>query len=60
MDEVWACFDPSRALMRDYLPTFDRPRNAISGAPKVLASVGKWETSVAESRKTGVSRIHPV
>src|SRR5580700_54974 len=56
VDDVCACFDPSSALMSEDLPTFDRPRNAISGALNVFASVGKCATSVAESRKLGVSR----
>ena len=60
VDEVCACLEPSRALMSDDLPTLERPRKAISGAPKVLAAEGKWAASVAESRKTGVSRIAPV
>jgi len=60
VDEVCACWVPSSALMSDDLPTLERPRKAISGAPKVLASEGKWAASVAESRKIGVSRIAPV
>src|SRR5215471_3122999 len=33
VDDTRASFDPSRALISEDLPTFDRPRNAISGAP---------------------------
>jgi hypothetical protein len=43
--------------MREDVPTLERPRKAISGALWVLDSGGKWATSVAESRKTGVRRI---
>jgi hypothetical protein len=46
--------------MSDDLPTFDRPRKAISGALKVLASVGKCAGEVAESRKSGFSAIRSV
>jgi hypothetical protein len=44
-------------LIREDLPTFERPRNAISGTSKVFALVGKWDTSVADKRKTGERRI---
>ena len=33
VDEVCACFEPSNALISDDLPTLERPRKAISGAP---------------------------
>jgi hypothetical protein len=33
VEETRASFDPSRALINEDLPTFERPRNATSGAP---------------------------
>jgi hypothetical protein len=33
VDDTRASFDPSSALISEDFPTFDLPRNAISGAP---------------------------
>jgi hypothetical protein len=41
---VFATFDPSKELMTLDLPTFDRPKKAISGN----TGAGKWRTSLAE------------
>src|SRR5271169_1898096 len=60
VDDTFASRDPSRELINEDLPTFDRPRNATSGAPKVFASEGKCATSVADNKKTGFNRMDPV
>ena len=53
VEETLASREPSRALMSEDLPTFERPRKATSGALKVFVSVGKCSGAVAERRKTG-------
>src|SRR5277367_1137534 len=60
VDDTFASRDPSRELISEDFPTFERPRNATSGAPNVFASAGKCTTSVADNKKTGFSRINPV
>src|SRR5271168_3872977 len=60
VDDTLASRDPSSELISDDLPTFDRPRNATSGAPYVFASAGKCATSVADNKKTGFNRMNPV
>ena len=57
VEDTFASRDPSSELISEDFPTFDRPRNAISGAPNVFASVGKCATSVADKRNTGLNRI---
>jgi hypothetical protein len=41
VDDTFASRDPRRELISEDFPTFDRPRNATSGAPYVFASEGK-------------------
>jgi hypothetical protein len=60
VEETFASRDPSRELINEDFPTFDRPRNATSGAPYVFASEGKCATSVADNKKTGFNRMNPV
>src|SRR5271170_7133206 len=60
VDDTFASRDPSSELISEDLPTFDRPRNATSGAPNVFASEGKCATSVADNKKTGFNRMDPV
>ena len=60
VDDTFASRDPRRELISEDFPTFDRPRNATSGAPNVFASAGKCATSVADNKKTGFSRMNPV
>src|SRR3981081_1946654 len=60
VEETFASREPSSELINEDLPTFERPRNATSGAPYVFASEGKCATSVADNKKTGFSRIDPV
>src|SRR5437868_7816457 len=60
VDDTFASRDPSSELINEDFPTFDRPRNATSGAPYVFTAEGKCATSVADNRKTGFSRIHSV
>src|SRR5580692_3828630 len=60
VEDTFASRDPSRELINDDFPTFDRPRNATSGAPNVFASEGKCATSVADNKKTGFNRMDPV
>src|SRR3981081_131910 len=60
VEETFASREPSSELISEDFPTFDRPRNATSGAPYVFASEGKCATSVADNKKTGFSRMNPV
>ena len=48
-----AAFSPTSAFSRLDLPTFDRPRNAISGTP----ALGNCAASTAESKNCAVNRI---
>jgi len=57
VEETFASFDPSRVLMREDLPTLERPRKATSGASKVRETLGKWSGLMAESRNFGMKRI---
>src|SRR3974390_1008366 len=50
---VLASFVPTSALMTLDFPTFERPRNAVSGRP----GGGKWAGSLAESRNRERMRI---
>src|SRR4030088_3405996 len=60
VEETFASREPSSELINEDFPTFDRPRNATSGAPYVFASEGKCATSVADNKKTGFRRMNPV
>src|SRR5258707_9488023 len=60
VEDTFASREPSSELISEDFPTFDRPRNATSGAPYVFASEGKCATSVADNKKTGFNRMHPV
>src|SRR5580700_7501805 len=60
VEDTLASRDPSKELINEDFPTFDRPRNATSGAPNVLDSEGKCATSVADNKKTGLNRMSPV
>lgn len=44
--ETLACREPSKALSRLDLPTFERPRKAISG----MEAVGNWAGEWADNR----------
>jgi hypothetical protein len=60
VEDTFASRDPSRELINDDFPTFERPRNATSGAPNVFTAEGKCATSVADNKKTGFNRIDSV
>src|ERR1035438_4348844 len=53
---VRASFAPTNALIRLDLPTFDRPRKAISGTP----GAGKWFKSLADNMNRARIRIQTV
>src|SRR5271169_1580907 len=53
---VRASFLPTSALITLDFPTFDRPRNAISGT----VGAGKWVKSLAESMKFARIRMQTV
>jgi hypothetical protein len=46
VDETFAAFSPTSAFSKLDLPTFDRPRNAISGA----SALGNCAAESAESK----------
>jgi hypothetical protein len=56
-EETFASLEPSSVLIKDDLPTLERPRKATSGASKVRDALGKWEGSIAESRNFGTKRM---
>src|SRR5271165_4737968 len=51
---VLASFAPSRELITLDLPTFDRPRNAISGS----RGGGKWLASIADIMNRAKTRMN--
>src|ERR1700681_3602808 len=53
---VRASFAPTSELLTRDFPTFDRPRNAISGTP----GAGKWVRSLADSINRARIRIQTV
>lgn len=52
--ETFAAFAPTSAFSKLDLPTFDRPRNAISGAP----GAGNCAADKADSKNSVVYRIY--